>query len=124
MENVKKIQKLLTDQEKEQLLQNGKVIDHSDIMQLKPVVRFHIPDMGSYWLLVYLDDHDHRYAFGICKHGGKPTLRFTSLADMEMIPNILGKQVEKDEGFFPTMTLGEYLSELKEAENVIDSRSV
>src|SRR3569833_4454677 len=73
--------KLITDEQRAQLLANGRQSLDNDDFDPPPVVKLFTPDADATWLLTEIDPDDHDHAFGLCDLGhGFPELGYVSLA--------------------------------------------
>jgi hypothetical protein len=79
----KTMTKLITDEQRAQLLANGRQSLVNDDFDPPPVVKLFTPDAGATWLLTEIDPDDHDHAFGLCDLGqGFPELGYVSLAEL------------------------------------------
>jgi hypothetical protein len=100
---------LITDDQREQLLSNGRAAIAGARGDPFPVVKLFTPDAHAVWLWTELDPTDGDTAYGLCEVGiGVPELTHVKLSDLETIrgPNRL--RVTRDVHFKPTRRLGEY----------------
>jgi hypothetical protein len=100
---------LITDEQREQLLSNGRAAAMGARDDPFPVVKLFTPDAHAVWLLTELDPTDGDTAYGLCEVGiGVPELTHVKLSDLETIrgPNRL--PVTRDVHFKPTRRLSEY----------------
>lgn len=101
---------LLTDEERERLLANGRRGAHRAI-DCYPVVKLYTPDAHATWVLAALDAHDEDTAFGLCDVGiGAPELGNIKLSDLAAIRGPRGQRVQRDPRFKPARSLGEYFA--------------
>jgi hypothetical protein len=112
--------KLLTQELRERLLQNGRLKDHyagtDSEPDFLPVVKLFTPDAGCTWLLTELDPADPDIAFGLCDLGlGFPELGSVSISELESVHGKLGLPVERDLHFMPTKTISAYADEARRA---------
>ncbi len=114
------MQKLITKQQKIQMLRNGIQTKKDHIGNHWPVVKLFMPDGGATWLLSELSPDDHDVAFGVCDLGlGFPELGYVRLSKIASIRGILGLPVERDLGFKAKKSVLEYSQEAREAGMII-----
>jgi hypothetical protein len=102
--------KLLTKEQKEKLLANGRTnAGRENTEDFKPVVKLYCPWNLAIWLLTELDPEDPDIAFGLCDLGmGFPELGSVSLAEMAAVVGPGGLRIERDDSFTPTRKLSTY----------------
>jgi hypothetical protein len=111
--------KLLTDQQRSQLLANGKAnatmsAKDGDTHDFKPVVKLFCPWGGATWLLTELDPENPDIAFGLCDLGmGEPEIGSVALSEIESVRGPGGLRIERDLHFTPTKTLQAYADEAR-----------
>ncbi len=106
--------KLITDEQRAQLLANGRRSLDKDNFDPPPVVKLFTPDAGATWLLTEIDPHDHDHAFGLCDLGhGFPELGYVSLAELQSVRGRLGIPVERDLHFVATKAISAYTREAR-----------
>lgn len=106
--------KLITDEQRAQLLANGRRSLDNDNFDPPPVVKLFTPDAGATWLLTEIDPHDHDHAFGLCDLGhGFPELGYVSLAELQSVRGRLGLPVERDLHFVATKAISAYTREAR-----------
>ncbi len=112
--------KLITDEQRAQLLANGRQsIEHDDFDPL-PVVKLFTPDAGATWLLTEIDPDEHDHAFGLCDLGlGCPELGWVSLAELATVHGRMGLPVERDLHFQPTKPVSAYAREARLAGRIV-----
>ena len=104
--------KLITDEQRAQLLANGRQSLEQENFDPAPVVKLFTPDAGATWLLTEIDPDDHDHAFGLCDLGlGYPELGWVSLAELATVRGRLGLAVERDLHFTPQKRLSVYARE-------------
>ena len=109
--------RLLTDDQRRRLLENGSVnaaraASDQDTDDFKPVVKLFCPWGGATWLLTELDPEEPDIAFGLCDVGqGFPELGRVSLAELDAIRGPGGLGIERDLTFKPLKTLQAYADE-------------
>ncbi|WP_043376463.1 DUF2958 domain-containing protein [Comamonas testosteroni] len=112
---------LTTDQERAQLLANGRDRAAGFAIDPLPVVRLFTPDAHATWLLAWLDPADGDTATGVVDLGlGMPELGEIKLSDLASIvgPNKLA--VMRDRYFKAVRPLSEYLRLAQENGSIID----
>jgi hypothetical protein len=112
--------KLLTSEQKAQMLKNGLAESKGDPTYTPtPVVKLFTPDAACTWLLAELDPEDPDIAFGLCDLGmGFPELGSVRMSELESVRGRLGLPVERDRSFSPTKTLLEYAREAQASERI------
>ncbi|MER0630264.1 DUF2958 domain-containing protein [Pseudomonas aeruginosa] len=102
-------QSLITDTERAQMLENGRVRAAGQAIDPLPVVRLFTPDAHATWLLTALDPVDGDTAYGLCDVGiGMPALGTVKLSELVSIVGPLKRSVVRDLYFRATRTLSEY----------------
>jgi hypothetical protein len=101
---------LLTPEEREQLLANGRAnAGRAHTQDFKPVVKLYCPWSLAIWLLTELDPDNPDIAFGLCDPGaGFPELGEVSLNELANVEGPDGLRIERDPHFTPTQTLAGY----------------
>jgi len=111
--------KLLTSEQREQLLANGKANrqrqeEGLEPIDFKPVVKLFTPDAGATWLLTEIDPEEPDIAFGLCDLGlGFPEIGPVSLTELADVRGQLGLPVERDLFFYAEKTLSAYAGEAR-----------
>ena len=118
--------KLLTDEQRERLLANGRLRKQLDDemrqrdtepdseIDFLPVVKLFTPDAGCTWLLSELDPNEPNLAFGLCDLGmGCPELGYVNLTELESVRGKLGLPVERDLHFTARKTISAYAEEAR-----------
>ena len=101
--------RLITEDERRQLLAHGRARAGGEAIDPLPVVRLFTPDAHAIWLLTALDPVDADTAFGLIDLGiGMPELGTVKLSDLTGIVGPLKRPVLRDLYFRPTRTLSEY----------------
>lgn len=101
--------RLLTDDERTQLLANGEARAAGIVIDPLPVVRLFTPDAHATWLLAALDPVDGDTAWGLVDLGiGMPALGTIKLSDLASIVGPRRQSVMRDLYFRPARTLSEY----------------
>lgn len=112
--------KLITDEQRAQLLANGRQSLENENSDPPPVVKLFTPDAGATWLLTEIDPDDHDHAFGLCDLGhGFPELGYVSLAELQSVRGRLGLPVERDLHFIATKAISAYARETRLAERIV-----
>jgi hypothetical protein len=110
----KTMTKLITDEQRAQLLANGRQSLELENFDPAPVVKLFTPDAGATWLLTEIDPDDHDHAFGLCDLGlGFPELGWVSLAEIDTVRGRLGLPVERDLHFAPQKRLSAFAREAR-----------
>ncbi len=112
---------LITDEERAQLLANGRARAAAQALDPLPVVRLFTPAAHATWLLASLDPADGDTAFGIMDVGiGMPEMGQIKLSDLASIvgPNKL--PVTRDRYFKAVRPLSEYLRLAQENGSILD----
>ncbi|MGJ7530702.1 DUF2958 domain-containing protein [Variovorax sp. GB1P17] len=106
--------KLITDEQRVQLLANGRQSIENPDFDPHPVVKLFTPDAGATWLLTEIDDDDH--AHGLCDLGqGFPELGWVSLAELATLRGSLRLPVERDLYFKADKPISAYAREARMA---------
>ena len=112
---------LTTDQERAQLLANGRDRAAGLVIDPLPVVRLFTPDAHATWLLASLDPADGDTAFGIMDVGiGMPDLGEIRLSDLASIVGPNKQPVMRDRYFKAVRPLSEYLRLAQENGSITD----
>ena len=112
---------LITDEERAQMLANGRARAAAQAFDPLPVVRLFTPDAHATWLLAALNPTDGDSAWGVMDVGiGMPELGEIRLSDLASIvgPNKL--PVRRDRYFHAVRPLSEYLRLAQENGSVVD----
>ena len=100
---------LITDEQRAQLLANGRAAPKATAIDPLPVVKLFTPDAHATWLLTELDPEDGDTAYGLCDLGlGMPEEGTVRLSELASIVGPLKLPVERDLYFVATRTLSEY----------------
>ncbi|MBF5007088.1 DUF2958 domain-containing protein [Diaphorobacter caeni] len=114
-------QPLTTDQERAQLLANGKDRAAGLTTDPFPVVRLFTPDAHAIWLLVSLDPADGDTAYGLIDLGiSMPELGTVKLSDLASIVGPRKQPVMRDRYFQAVRPLSEYLRLAQENGSIVD----
>ncbi|KHK52088.1 lipoprotein [Ralstonia sp. A12] len=101
---------LITDEQRAQLLANGRANVAGGGTDSMPVVRLFTPDAHATWLLTELDPTDGDTAFGLCDIGiGMPELGRVNLSELASIVGPRKQHVMRDIYFRATRPLSEYV---------------
>ncbi|MBD9394174.1 DUF2958 domain-containing protein [Acidovorax sp. ACV01] len=112
--------KLITDQQRVQLLANGCRSTETDGFDPPPVVKLFTPDAGGTWLLSEIAPDDEDRAFGLCDLGlGCPELGYVSLEELAGLRGRLGLPVEQDLHFQGDKRLSAYAREARLAGRIV-----
>ncbi|MDM0037419.1 DUF2958 domain-containing protein [Variovorax sp. J22G21] len=112
--------KLITDEQRVQLLANGRQSLEQENFDPAPVVKLFTPDAGATWLLTETDPDDHDHAFGLCDLGlGFPELGWVSLAEIATLRGRLGLPVERDLHFEAQKPLSAFAREARLAGRIV-----
>ncbi len=112
--------KLITDEQRAQLLANGRRSIEDDGVDPPPVVKLFTPDAGAIWLLTEIDPHDEDRAFGLCDLGhGFPELGHVSLRELATVRGRWGLSVERDLHFRPDKSISAYAREARLAGRIL-----
>ena len=100
---------LITDEQRAQLLANGRARTEGQDLDPLPVVKLFTPDAHGTWLLTELDPEDGDTAYGLCDLGlGLPELGTVRLSELASIRGPLKLPIERDLYFIAQRTLSEY----------------
>ena len=100
---------LITDEQRAQLLANGRARAEDRNIDPAPVVKLFTPDAHATWLLTELDPEDSDTAFGLCDVGiGMPELGSVRISELASIVGPLKLPVARDLYFVAQRTLSEY----------------
>ncbi|MBS0225955.1 MAG: DUF2958 domain-containing protein [Proteobacteria bacterium] len=114
-------QPFTTDQERAQLLANGKDRAAGIATDPRPVVRLFTPDAHATWLLVSLDPADGDTAYGLIDLGiSMPELGEIKLSDLASIVGPNKQPVMRDRYFQAARPLSEYLRLAQENGSIVD----
>lgn len=111
---------LITDEQRTQLLANGRRSIENPHFDPHPVVKLFTPDAGATWLLSEADPGDETRCFGLCDLGlGIPELGWVSLAEIEALRGPLGLPVERDLYFRADKPMSVYAREARLAGRIV-----
>lgn len=112
---------LITDEQRVQLLANGRARAEGRNLDPLPIVRLFTPDAHAAWLLSELDPDDGDRAFGLCDVGiAMPELGHVRLSDLASIRGPLNRPIERDLYFTARRPLSEYVRLAQENGSVTD----
>ena len=113
--------KLITDEQRAQLLANGRQSIENDDFDPPPVVKLFTPDAGATWLLTEIDPDDHDHAFGLCDLGQefRELGCVVRLAELQSVRGRLGLQIERDLHFIATQAISPYARDARRAERIV-----
>lgn len=116
---------LITDEERETLLKNGRAAAQGDDLDPMPVVKIFIPDGNATWLLTELNPSDPDVAFGLADLGkGAPELGGFVLSEIEQMRGCVGLPPERDRFFRATATLSVYANAAFAAGAIVNPQTV
>ncbi|WP_304308604.1 DUF2958 domain-containing protein [Pseudacidovorax intermedius] len=111
---------LVTDEQRAQLLENGRQARDQRHPDPQPVVKLFTPDAGATWLLTEIDPENPDLAFGLCDLGhGCLELGWVSLAELAAVRGPLGLPIERDLGFRPDRSFEAYAREARRAGRIV-----
>ena len=103
------MKKLITDNHRAQLLDNGAAAARGEERDPLPVVKLYTPDAHATWLLTELDPCDGDTAFGLCDLGvGVPELGHVRLSILESVRGPTNLPIARELHFTPRRRLSEY----------------
>ncbi|MNL18160.1 hypothetical protein D3C87_1392920 [compost metagenome] len=109
---------LITDEQRAQLLANGRRSIEDDGFDPHPVVKLFTPNASATWLLTELNSEE--IAFGLCDLGqGFPELGYVSLAELEGLRGRRGVPIERDLYFVADRRLSDYAREARLAGRIV-----
>jgi hypothetical protein len=112
---------LITDEQREQLLDNGAAAQRGECRDPYPVVKLFTPDAGATWLLIELDPDDGDTALGLCDPGlGFPELSRVRLSELVSIRGPAGLPIERDLYFQAKHPLSEYVRRARIDRSIAD----
>lgn len=110
---------LMTDEQREQLLANGRLTASGQTIDPLPVVKLFTPDGSATWLLTELTPNDPDIAFGLCDLGmGFPELGYVSLTEIRQLRGGLGLPVERDLAFVARHPISAYARQARAARGI------
>ncbi len=105
---------LITDEQREQLLANGRQSIENPDFDPHPVVKLFTPDAGATWLLTEADLEEATRCFGLCDLGhGFPELGWVDLTEIQALRGPLGLAVERDVHFRADRSISAYAREAR-----------
>lgn len=112
--------KLITEEQRAQLLVNGRQSIENPDFDPRPVVKLFTPDAGATWLLTEIDPDDSDHAHGLCDLGqGFPELGWVSLAELVALRGPLRLPVERDLYFKADKSISAYAREARMAGRIV-----
>ncbi|UCV00975.1 DUF2958 domain-containing protein [Acidovorax radicis] len=113
--------RLITEDERSQLLEHGLARATGQAVDPLPVVRLFTPDAHAIWLLVALDPADGNTAYGLIDLGiSMPELGEVKLSDLASIVGPGQQPVMRDLYFRAVRPLSEYLRLAQENGSILD----
>lgn len=111
---------LITDEQRAQLLANGRQSLEGKDFDPPPVVKLFTPHAGATWLLTELDPEDPDRAFGLCDLGlGFPELGFVSLQELAALSGRWDLRIEQDLHFSGGRPISAYAREARLAGRIV-----
>lgn len=111
---------LITDEQRMQLVANGRQSIENTDSDPPPVVKLFTPDSGATWLLTEIDPHDEDRAFGLCDLGqGFPELGYVSLQELASLRGRWGLSIERDLYFTANKPISAYAREARMAGRIV-----
>jgi hypothetical protein len=111
---------LLTSEQHERMLANGRREQADDSFDPEPVVKIILPSLGMAWLLTSLDPDSPEIAFGLSDLGfGTPELGSVSLDELAEGPAPLAPKVCRDPGFVARKPLSAYANDARKAQAIV-----
>lgn len=112
--------RLITDEQRAQLLANGRQSTENPEFDPQPVVKLFTPDAPATWLLTEIDPDDTDRAHGLCDLGqGFPELGWVGLSELEMLCGPLRLPVERDLYFKADKAISAYAREARIAGRIV-----
>ncbi len=117
--------KLLTKEQRERLLKNGRDQRHVKGTKAEkdfwPVVKFFYPAGAATWLVTEADPDEPDILFGLCDLGhGFPELGSVRLSELENFQGQLGLGIERDRFFTAKAPLSRYADAAREAGCIVE----
>ncbi|MNV55461.1 hypothetical protein D3C71_1476950 [compost metagenome] len=111
---------LITDEQRAELLANGRRSIEDDKFDPHPEVKLFTPNAGATWLLTEIDSDDMDRAFGLCDLGqGFPELGYVSLQELESLRGRWGLPIERDLYFRGDKPVSAYAREARLAGRIV-----
>jgi len=108
--------KLITQEQRAKLLDNGVATARGDERDPHPVVKLFTPDANGTWLLTELDPVEPDVAFGLCDLGlGSPELGYVHLSELSALRGPFGLSVERDRYFVADRPISAYARDARAA---------
>jgi hypothetical protein len=113
---------LITQEQREQLLKNGKESEATkpDCPDYYPVVKLFTPWSAATWLITELDPEEPDIAFGLCDLGfGFPELGCVRISELAADRDCFGMEVERELHWKAKKTLSEYAEDARKAQRIV-----
>jgi hypothetical protein len=111
---------LLTSEQHERMLANGKREQTDASFDPEPVVKLVLPGLAMAWLLTSLDPDSPEIAFGLCDLGfGTPELGSVSLDELAQNFGADMPKVCRDASFVPRKSLSAYTTDALMAQAIV-----
>ncbi len=108
--------KLITNEQRAKLLENGAAAARGEGRDPRPVVKLFTPDANATWLLTELDPVEPDHAFGLCDLGlGCPELGYVQVSEIEALRGQFGLTVERDRYFVADRSISAYARDAQTA---------
>jgi hypothetical protein len=115
------VDRLITEDERRQLLDHGAARVAGQAIDPQPVVRLFTPDAHATWLLASLSPADGDTAYGLIDLGiGMPELGEIKLSDLASIVGPRQQPVMRDRYFRAARSLSEYTRLAQENGSIVD----
>jgi Protein of unknown function (DUF2958) len=112
---------LITDDQRAQLLANGRARAEGRDLDPLPVVKLFTPDAHATWLLTELDPEDGDTAFGLCDLGlGMPELCRVRMSELATVRGPLNVPIARDLYFIARRRLSEYTQLARANGSIVD----
>ena len=112
--------KLITEEQRAQLLANGRQSIESPDFDPPPVVKLFTPDAAATWLISSIDPHDDDHAFGLADLSlGFPELGWMSLSELAGLRGPLHLPVERDLYFKADKSISAYAREARKVGRIV-----
>ena len=117
--------KLLTEAQREKLVDNGRrqapVRGTERELDFEPVVKLFTPDAGATWLLTEIEPDAPDIAWGLCDLGvGCAEFGTVSLAELADVRGCLGLPVERDLSFKAIAPISAYVEEALKTGRIVE----
>lgn len=112
--------KLITAEQRERMLANGRESAERSDTDHRPVIKLFTSDAQCTWLLSELDPEDPDIAFGLCDLGmGHPELGSVRISEIESVRGTLGLKVERDRHFEADQPISAYADAARKAGHIV-----